>query len=264
MSVNDAENGAPARDSQSNAAPARHNPHPPLTAYYADASARRAWVNQIFDSTAADYDLIERAMAFGSGAWYRRRSLRQAGLRPGMRVLDVGMGTGLVTREALAIVGDPSLVTGVDPSTNMRAAASLPAAVRVLEGRAEALPCGDASCDFLSMGFALRHVDDLALAFAEYHRVLAPGGRVCILEITRPRHRLGNAVLKGYMRTVVPILARLLGRQANTAELMRYYWDTIEACVSPEEVMAALVKAGFTEVRRDVELGIFSAYTGTR
>src|SRR5689334_19463617 len=91
-------------------------PHEPLTAYYSDEPGRRLWLRAMFDRTASDYDAIERAMAFGSGAWYRNRALRSAGLARGMRVLDVGMGTGLVTKEAVAITGDPSLVTGVDPS----------------------------------------------------------------------------------------------------------------------------------------------------
>jgi demethylmenaquinone methyltransferase/2-methoxy-6-polyprenyl-1,4-benzoquinol methylase len=114
------------------------------------------------------------------------------------------------------------------------------------------------------MGFALRHVSNLAKAFDEYFRVLAPGGQLCVLEITRPAHGVGVAALKFYMRGVVPMIARIVGRKGESVELMRYYWDTIEACVPPAAVIAAIERAGFANVRRDVELGIFSAYCATK
>lgn len=239
-------------------------PHEPLTSYYSDEPARRLWLRGIFDRTASDYDAIERAMAFGSGSWYRNRALRSAGLARGMRVLDVGMGTGLVTKEAVAITGDAALVTGVDPSPGMVGEAHLPMGVETRIGTAENLPCDSAAYDFLSMGFALRHVSDLAKAFDEYFRVLAPGGRLCVLEITRPAHGMGVAALKFYMRGVVPMIARIVGKKGESVELMRYYWDTIEACVPPDTVIAAIERAGFANVRRDVELGIFSAYCATK
>jgi demethylmenaquinone methyltransferase/2-methoxy-6-polyprenyl-1,4-benzoquinol methylase len=218
-------------------------PHEPLTSYYSDEPARRLWLRGIFDRTASDYDAIERAMAFGSGSWYRNRALRLAGL---------------------AITGDATLVTGVDPSPGMVGEAHLPMGVETRIGTAENLPCDSAAYDFLSMGFALRHVSDLAKAFDEYFRVLAPGGRLCVLEITRPAHGMGVAALKFYMRGVVPMIARIVGKKGESVELMRYYWDTIEACVPPDTVIAAIERAGFANVRRDVELGIFSAYCATK
>jgi demethylmenaquinone methyltransferase/2-methoxy-6-polyprenyl-1,4-benzoquinol methylase len=235
-------------------------PHQPLPEYYHGPSARRRWLRDLFSRTAVDYDRVERAMAFGSGAWYRRRALLEAGLRPGMTVVDVGVGTGLVAREAARIVGDPTRVTGVDPSPGMVAQAKVPLGVRLLEGSAERLPLADAAADFISMGFALRHVDDLGATFGEFRRVLRAGGRLCILEITRPESTLARALLKAYMRGVVPWLAGRLARHLDTPELMRYYWDTIEACVPPAAVLELLRRAGFTAVERQVDLGIFSAF----
>ena len=66
------------------------------------------------------------------------------------------------------------------------------------------------------------------------------------------------------MRTVVPLIARCLATHRDTPELMRYYWDTIEACISPQRVLAAMRAAGFTDVRRHVEMGMFSEYTGRK
>src|SRR3954471_5610054 len=169
--------------------PAMLPPHPTLPRYYEDEGARAGFVRRIFDAGAADYDRVERMMALGSGSWYRRTALRRAGLAAGMRVLDVAIGTGLVAREEVGIVGDPSLVLGLDPSPGMLAQAVQNLSVRVVMGRAEQLPLGDAQFDFLSMGYALRHISDLSKAFAEFHRVVRPGGTVCILEITPPRNR---------------------------------------------------------------------------
>jgi demethylmenaquinone methyltransferase/2-methoxy-6-polyprenyl-1,4-benzoquinol methylase len=235
-------------------------PHVPLTDYYADEPARHRFVRHIFDDTASDYDRIEKVLALGSGPWYRGRALRRAHLQPGAQVLDVGIGTGLVAREALKIIGPNGRLVGVDPSPGMMGQVHLPG-VSLLQGRAEALPCADASCDFVSMGYALRHLSDLSAAFTEFHRVLRPGGRLLMLEITRPQKPWALFALKTYMRAVVPTVARVVARQNKTSELWRYYWDTIEACVPPEAVLEALRAAGFKRVRRYAELGVFSEYT---
>lgn len=77
-----------------------HAPHVPLTDYYQTEQDRQAYLRQIFDNTAADYDLIEAIFAWGSGSRYRRQALIRGGLKTGMRVLDVGVGTGLVAAQA--------------------------------------------------------------------------------------------------------------------------------------------------------------------
>ncbi|RZL31241.1 MAG: methyltransferase domain-containing protein [Rubrivivax sp.] len=238
-------------------------PHVPLTEYYEDEAARHRFLRRIFDQTAPDYDRIERLLAFGSGPWYRRQALQRAGLDSGQQVLDVGIGTGLVAREALKLVGPSGSLIGVDPSVGMMGQVQLPG-VELREGRAEALPVADASADFLSMGYALRHVGDIDAAFGEFHRALRPGGRLLVLEITRPESAFGRTLLKGYMRGVVPLLARIVARNNHTPELWRYYWDTIEACVSPAMVMETLHRAGFVQVSRRVELGMFSEYTAQK
>jgi demethylmenaquinone methyltransferase / 2-methoxy-6-polyprenyl-1,4-benzoquinol methylase len=239
-------------------------PHAPLTEYYGSEPERRAWVRGLFDRTAVDYDRIEALMSGGSGAWYRGHALARAGLAPGMQVLDVACGTGLVTAAALAQVGAAGSVTAVDPSLGMLAAGGERPGILRVGAMAECLPFSEGRFDFLSMGFALRHVSDIAAVFAEYFRVLRPGGRVCILEITRPEGALARAALKAYMRGIVPLVARVVGRRDETAILMRYYWDTIEACVPPAAVTAALTAAGFEDVDRYVELGIFSEYRARR
>lgn len=239
-------------------------PHPVLSDYYPEEETRKGFLRRMFDETSRDYDRIERVLGLGTGPWYRREALLRAGLKPGMRVLDVGIGTGLVARKAIEVIGDPSLLVGVDPSVGMMNHARLPAGVRLLEGRAESLPVESASFDFVSMGFALRHVSSLSESFAEFHRVLKPGGRLCILEITRPEKRLQYHLLRLYAHRIVPALARLLARSGETTRIWRYYWETIDACVPPEQVLQALRDAGFADARRHVELGMFSEYQATR
>ena len=234
-------------------------PHPLLGAYYQTEGDRSAWVRGIFDRTAADYDRLERILGLGTGSWYRRRALRGAGLKPGMSVLDVGTGTGLLARAAARIVGDPARVTGVDPSPGMIEHANVPAGVRLLSGSAEMIPAPDCAADFLSIGYALRHFSDLSAAFAEFYRVIQPGGRLCVLEITLPAGAVPRAIAKAWLNGFVPRIAALVARR-DAPLLMRYCWDTIAACVPPDTIVRAIAKAGFVDVERHVELGIFSAY----
>ena len=246
------------------AAPAVHAPHGPLTDYYRTEQDRQAYLRKIFDNTAADYDRIEAMLAWGTGSRYRRAALVRGGLKAGMTVLDVGTGTGLVAAQACILTGDPALVTGVDPSPGMMAASKLPGTMVLKEGRAESLPFPDNHFDFLSMGYALRHIGDLGVAFAEFERVLKPGGCLCLLEITQAKSRLGRWLLKRYMHGVIPLLTRFVSRRKDTATIWRYYWDSIEACVPPEQVMATLVAARLTRVERHVEVGVFSEYRAVK
>ena len=243
--------------------PTTHLPHAPLPAYYRDETDHARYVRRIFDETAVDYDRIERAMAFGSGSGYRREALVRAGLASGDQVVDVGIGTGLLAREACDLIGEQGRLIGVDPSPGMLAQVDLPG-VELRAGRAEELPCSTGEADFLSFGYAFRHVSDVDAALREFHRVLRPGGRLLILEISQPSSRFSRAVLKFYMRRVVPTLARLVARERGSAELWRYYWDTIESCIPPAQILQAMERAGFLKVKRHTELGIFSEYTAVR
>lgn len=240
------------------------SPHSPLPAYYRNERDRSVWVRGIFDRTAGDYDRIERLLGLGTGLSYRRRALRDAGLMPPMTVLDIGTGTGLMARAAAAIVGDATRVTGVDPSSGMVDHAKVPVGVRLLRGSAEAIPAADAGADFLCMGYALRHINDLTLAFTEFHRVVRPGGRICILEITLPSGTIPRALLRIWLRKFVPVVAALIAHHHDTPELVRYYWDTIQACVPPQTILRAIADAGFVDVERHIALGIFSEYRARR
>jgi len=249
-------------DTPGDSPPSVHLPHAPLPEYYrsGDAAEREAFLRKTFDDTAVDYDRLEKILGLGTGSWYRRQALLRAGLKPGMQVVDVGMGTGLVSRQILKITGEPQRLVGVDPSVGMMGQAHFDQPVECRVGRAEDIPVPAGSADFLVMGYALRHIADFAAAAAEFRRVLKPGGRLLVLEITRPEGRVSELLLKGYMRGVVPAIARVVSRSRTTPMLWRYYWDTIAACVPPAQVLQALSDAGLAGAERHVELGIFSEY----
>jgi demethylmenaquinone methyltransferase/2-methoxy-6-polyprenyl-1,4-benzoquinol methylase len=238
-------------------------PHAPLPAYYGPGQ-KSGFLRGIFDRTAGDYDRIERLMALGTGAWYRRAALRRAGLRAGMRVLDVATGTGAVAREALGIVGPGGRVVGLDPSAGMLARLVEQLSIGVIRATGERLPVAEGRFDFLSVGYALRHLADLTAALREFHRVLQPGGIVCLLEITAPRHPIGRILARAYFRGLVPCVTRLAASHAESQLLWRYYWDTIDACVPPGRVLEAMRDARFERVNRYSEMGIFSEFTGVK
>lgn len=240
-------------------------PHPVLADYYVNEAARKVRVNAMFDDSAAHYDWITAMMSFGSGRWYRRDALLRNGLKPGMQLLDVGAGTGVISLIAQKELAGSGEVIALDPSEGMLAVARQSGVVNTVTARGEDIPFPENRFDLLTMGYALRHVADLGAAFREYHRVLKPGGKTLLLEITRPQGRgPGYWLLRGYMKFVIPLITRLFRRSAKAEELMRYYWDTIEHCVPPATILAALEGAGFKNVQRHVVMGVFSEYSAIK
>lgn len=240
-------------------------PHPPLHDYYNDESERLAYLKSAFQETAPLYDRINSWMSFGTDRRYRKEALLRAGLAPGMEVLDIGCGTGLVSELAHEVVGETGHVYSVDPSHGMLSEAVKQGRARApVLGRGEALPLADNSVDFVVMGFALRHVADLKATFREYGRVLRPGGRLLLMEMTPPRRGLLRLILKVYMRYIVPALTRLMTGSSTATVLYVYCWDTFDQCVPPESVLEALSAAGLAEPSRHVEARIFSEYTARK
>ena len=239
-------------------------PHPVLADRYATPEAKPEFVNGLFDRGARHYDAVVDWGFLRSGAAYRRRTLRQHGLCPGDDLLDVACGTGLVAVEAAKILGTADHITCLDPSAGMLEVARTKLPALFVQGRAEALPFPDNSFDFLTMGYALRHVTDLETTFREYRRVLRPGGKLLILEVTKPAGRTGRFFFRLYFGRVYPFLVRLFTRSDDARDMMRYYWQTMDACVPPAAVLGALEGAGLAAVKRDTVLGLFSEYTAVK
>jgi demethylmenaquinone methyltransferase/2-methoxy-6-polyprenyl-1,4-benzoquinol methylase len=235
-------------------------PHPPLAQYAGSPTGRQRYVNALFDTGAPHYDRIASLMSFGTGGLYRRHALRRHGLRPGMRMLDVATGTGLVARAAADILGAEGSIVGLDPSRAMLDQSQGLGSATLVQGVGEALPFADGTFDFLTMGYALRHVPDLETTFREYRRVLRRDGRVLILEISRPESSIGRGIASVYFGRIVPIVTRIGTGSTGARDMMKYYWDTIEQCVPPPAILGALAAAGFQSPERVISGGIFSEF----
>lgn len=240
-------------------------PHPSLTSHYSDTKDKPEFVNGLFNKGAEHYDAIVDWGFLRTGGIYRRWALRRNGLRPGHKLLDVACGTGLVAVGAADILGSAENITCLDPSEGMLAVAKKKLPAKFVLGRAEALPFPDNSFDFLTMGYALRHVTSLEETFREYRRVLKPGGKLLILEVTKPAGRFGQFFFRTYFKKIYPGLTQLFTRSRDARDMMHYYWETMDACVPPSDVLAALRAAGLADVRRvSFSGGLFSEYIAVK
>jgi len=236
-------------------------PHPPLKVYYAKETERRRFVSQLFDDTAGEYDQIVSSMFFGSGAWYRKQALIRAGLTAGMQVLDVATGSGQVAQSAILLAGQTGRVIGLDRSWQMLKEAKKRVTMPLVQAGADQLPFADNSFDFLSMSYALRHLDDLHQTFREYLRVLKPGGIMLILDLTKPQSRLYFRLIRFYLKNFIPFFRTQLGSGTQrSGTLMKYFSDTVEHCVSPTDIIDSILTTGFINAKTIRFFGIFSEY----
>jgi demethylmenaquinone methyltransferase/2-methoxy-6-polyprenyl-1,4-benzoquinol methylase len=239
-------------------------PHRVLKPFYETPSDRSAFVRELFDRGAREYDWVSSVLSLGTDRFYRRRVLHRAGVRRGLKVLDVATGTGLVAQAAMDCGVEAAGLVGLDPSRGMLAENRRRRRLPLVQARGETLPFADGSFDVVTMGYALRHVDDLRLLFGEFHRVLRRDGRILVLEITKPASRLGCRLMELYMTRFLPLLARLTRRGAGSTPMMDYYWATIAECVPPESIVGALQEAGFTETRRQRTGPLLSDYVALK
>ncbi len=238
-------------------------PHPTLDRYYPTDEDRSEFVSDMFDEGARSYEWVCWVMSLGTGAQYRAQALRNAGLAKGMKVLDVATGTGLVLRPADELSGAQKLAIGLDPSRGMLRECRKRSSAPLVQARGESLPFPDQHFDMVSMGYGLRHVSDLHGLFCEYRRVLKPGGRLLLLEITQPKSAVGRQFNRLFLGNLVPGVARIL-KGAEAGRMMNYFWDTVRYCVPPDQIVAALGGAGFDSPSRTVMGGILTEFVATR
>ncbi len=224
---------------------------------YETGSLAPGEVRRLFDRIAPVYDAMNRVMTAGLDRSWRRLAV-EAVVQPGDRVLDACCGTGDL---AIAAERDGGVVTGLDFSPRMlERARRKSATVTWVEGDLLALPFEDGSFDAATVGFGVRNVADLGRALAELRRVLRPGGRLAILEITRPRGIL-RPFFSLWFDRVVPLLGKVLpGGSAYT-----YLPASVRRFPGAEELVAVLEAQGFEQVRFRLLGGtIVALHTGVR
>ena len=211
----------------------------------------------MFDRIAARYDFLNRVLSFGTDIGWRKRALARAGIERGQAVLDIGAGTGDLS---FAAASRGARVVAVDLSAGMlavlarRATAGQLRLIQPLVGNAEALPLPDRSVDRIVTGFTVRNVGDLARAFAEFRRVLRPGGRAVILELSHPQHPAFARLYSFYFDRIAPAVAALLG---GDREAYRYLPRSLRPFPEAERLAEMLRAADFAAVRFErLTLGI--------
>jgi demethylmenaquinone methyltransferase / 2-methoxy-6-polyprenyl-1,4-benzoquinol methylase len=232
--------------------------------YYRTPEEKQHFLRKIFDHTAPFYEGIARWGWFGTGNIYRRNALRRAGVTRDMRVIDVASGTGPVARALMRLVDSPDQIVCVEPSAGMIAESRKTVPCVHHQATAEALPVEDESFDFLTMGFALRHVDDLDATFREFRRVLKDGGKALVMDVTMPTSRVGRFFFRAYFKHILPSFTLVFSRNREAYRLMKYYWETMDQMTDRDDVSLIMRGAGFQSVNHRVLLGCFSEYEAIR
>ncbi|MDX6627847.1 MAG: demethylmenaquinone methyltransferase / 2-methoxy-6-polyprenyl,4-benzoquinol methylase, partial [Gaiellales bacterium] len=218
-------------------------------------------VQAMFDRIAGVYDLMNSVMTAGLHHRWRARAADLAALDPGQRALDVATGTGDLAVELQKRVGPAGEVIGSDFSDRMLELAREKAPeLRFEHGNALALPYDDDSFDAATVGFGARNFSDLAKGLREMARVVRPGGRVVILEITTPERPPLSVFFRLWFDRVVP----LLGRFAGDPDAYTYLPSSVRRFPNARGLGAAMTAVGLVDVRWVITAGgIIAIHAGT-
>ncbi len=236
-----------------------------------DGEERQAYVTNLFDTLAPGYDRFNRWVSFFQDEAWRRQTIKLLGDRASGSILDLATGTGDLARSAL--VNGATRVYAFDISHQMLLHAQNKVIeptmngqigkVQFAQGSAHLLPFCDQSLDGVVSGFAMRNVfhflDDV---LSEIHRVLKPGGRFAILELSRPRNAVLRLFFKLHMSKVMPTIGRLATGKSSP---FHYLCETTMTFLSPDEFRERLLKAGLRDVHwQSYLLGGISIHAGTK
>jgi len=228
---------------------------------------KTARVRGVFDSVAGNYDLMNDLMSAGMHRLWKRFALAQTGLRPGQRALDVASGTGDLGAGLARQVGKDGLAVLTDINREMLSRGrdrlidrGIAANVAFVLANAECLPFADRSFDCVTIGFGLRNVTDKPAALASMRRVLKPGGRLLVLEFSKPKVDLLKPAYDAYSFSILP---RLGGIVAGDAASYRYLAESIRMHPDQETLAGMFREAGFDAVRwNNLAGGIVALHVG--
>ncbi len=216
-------------------------------------SREPARIAGMFDAIARRYDTLNHLLSLGLDRRWRARAVRELALTGRERVLDVCTGTGDLAVEALTSpAGSAREVVGIDFAGEMlrhalakAVSTGLAGRLRLVRGDATRLPCPDAVCDAVTVGFGIRNVLEPEAACREFFRVLRPGGRLAILEFGMPRIPGIRTAYRWYFRYVLPRVGGLVSRHG---EAYSYLPASVEQFATPEAFAIMLRRVGFTAV----------------
>jgi demethylmenaquinone methyltransferase / 2-methoxy-6-polyprenyl-1,4-benzoquinol methylase len=219
-------------------------------------------VRAMFDRIAGFYDVMNSVMTAGLHHRWRARAADLAAVGPGDSALDVACGTGDLAIELARRVGPGGAVIGSDFSEEMLVRARAKAPEIAWEwGNALELPYATDRFDATTVGFGARNFSDLDRGLAEMARVVKPGGRVVVLEITTPRRPPLSTFYSVWFDRIVPLIGRLTGED----EAYTYLPSSVKRFPAPKGLAAAMERAGLREIRWILTAGgIIALHVGTK
>lgn len=207
-------------------------------------SERAAYVQSMFTKIAKRYDLMNRLMTGGQDIRWRKMVLKLAQLDNSASLLDLGTGTGDLAREALGQFPHARIIAA-DFTLEMMRVGKKTSPLDFSTADALRLPFNNSTFDAVVSGFLMRNVIDLKQALAEQYRVLKNGGRIVILDTTRPKRNILSPFIWIHMHVIIPALGNLL---TGVGEAYRYLPETTEGFVTAETMSARMTEAGFKNV----------------
>lgn len=206
-------------------------------------------VAEVFHSVAGKYDLMNDLMSAGIHRLWKRFAIELSGIRPGQKVLDLAGGTGDLTLRLINLVGNEGSVTLADINDSMLEIGrkrlvdhGVIKNVDYVQANAENLPFAEDSFDCVTMAFGLRNVTDKPAALQSIYRVLKPGGRVLILEFSKPVSSGLQKIYDIYSFNVLPFLGKWIAKDADS---YRYLAESIRRHPNQETLKQMLEQAGF-------------------
>jgi len=216
-----------------------------------DWAEKQRRVAGVFDSVAGNYDVMNDVMSFGIHRLWKRFAIEQSGARPGQRILDLAGGTGDLAARLSRLVGPRGEVVIGDINASMLNVGrtrlldrGISGNVRFVQANAENLPFPPNSFDAITIAFGLRNVTDKQTALASMYQILKPGGRVLVLEFSKPTLPALKQVYDLYSFKILPLMGRLIARDENS---YRYLAESIRMHPDQEKLKAMMQQADFED-----------------